>query len=262
MATRKTFVTRLAPLAFGVLLALGCVARRPTHHPHPSGGAPTVTVVSEGSAEGTSILPASGIESLTLQGDTQLAERKLIEVQGQPFTKGLSLRCLGGAANPWAVQVTARNATAIAAGDVLLASLWLRAAESHVESGEAQSEFVLELARDPWPKSVTYPLRAGSTWRQVMIPFTASMSYPAGAAQVILMLGYGQQVIEVADLRVVNFGHHKTLAELPKTRLGYDGDEPSAAWRAEAARRIETNRRSDVHLTVVDEAGRPVAGPR
>ena len=49
---------------------------------------------------------------------------------------------------------------------------------------------------------------------------------------------------------------YRTRARAPTT---YDGREPDAPWRKAAAQRIETIRKGDLTVTVVDAAGKPVA---
>jgi hypothetical protein len=41
---------------------------------------------------------------------------------------------------------------------------------------------VFELAKDPWTKSVSYPIRASRQWKQVFVPFVSAEDYAANEA--------------------------------------------------------------------------------
>jgi hypothetical protein len=133
---------------------------------------------------------------------------------------------------------------AVSAGDVLLATFYLRTESTRAESTEGQTEFVMELAREPWTKSVSHPVRAGRAFRKIHVRFQAAQSYASGEAQVIFRLGYEPQSIEIGGVRLENFGKKLALSALPTTKTTYPGMEPDAPWRAAAADRIDQVRKA------------------
>lgn len=238
-----------------LFLGLGCS----TSHPPPA-PAPAPTVVSSGSRDGTALLAEPTLDRLELQGDTRLARVSTVAVEGQPFDRALRAESVGGADEAWSVQVGARLGEPIQYRDVLLLTFYLRAPKPRGEAGEGQTEVVLELARDPWHKMVTQAATAGADWVRFDVPCEASGSYGAGETQVVFRLGYAPQTIEIGGLSIVNYGRHRTLAELPRTRLSYPGREAEAPWRAEAAARIEQLRKGDIQIEVKDARGEAVEG--
>jgi hypothetical protein len=54
-----------------------------------------------------------------------------------------------------------------------------------------------------------------------------------------------------------NFGTQLALADLPTTRITI-GIEPTAAWRTEAAERIEKLRKADLKVVVKDATGKAI----
>jgi endo-1,4-beta-xylanase len=205
-------------------------------------------------------LTGKGVEAFTLQGNTERALVSVVDVQGQPFPRALRAEVKAKSDNPWDVQLGLRVPQAVHAGDVILATLFVRAEATRQESGEAQTEFVMELARKPWSKSVSYPVRAGADWKKVYVRFKAERDYAAGDAQLLFRLGYEPQTIDIGGVTVENFGSQLALVDLPTTKLGYPGMEEDAPWRQQAAERIDKLRKRELAVKVVDKQHKPVAG--
>jgi GH35 family endo-1,4-beta-xylanase len=241
------------------LAALGACAPSAVapNRPGTAGGAVTEP---DAGASGVSVLGARGLEELALHGEGKRVELSLVHVAGQPFSKAFRATVREKSTNPWDVQLQARTAAKVDKGDVLLATFYFRTEWAPVESGEGQSEFVFELARDPWTKSTSFPVKAARHWKKIHVPFVAEASYGSGEAQVIFRLGYDVQTVEIGGLSVENFGTSVSLASLPTTKLEYPGMEPGAAWRAAAEARIETLRKAELRVTVKDKTGKPVPG--
>ncbi len=209
---------------------------------------------------GESVLPPGGVLALEVSNNVKLGKGTPKEAQHPEFKQSLELETLGVADNVWDVQAATRNGRAIAKDDVLLASFWVRATQSKRESGEAVSMLVFELARDPWEKSLEQPVRAGSEWRQIHMPFKAARDYAAGEAQLIFRMGYTPQAFEVGGLTLSNFKKAVRIEDLPVTKITYQGREAGASWRAWAADSIQKHRTGVLSLRVLDKKGRPVQG--
>ncbi len=210
----------------------------------PSGGVPLFT--------------GPVLDALSIGGNTKGTAEKTSFV-GEPNRKGLKLTTLVNAANPWDVQVDAIVPVAVKKGDVVYAEFWMRAVDTHVESGEASSEFGFERLGEPWTKSVGYSLSAGQQWRKFSIPFTIVEDLDAGKSHIYFRMGYHPQAFVIADLKLLTYaGTSVKLADLPQTKITYQGEEADAPWRKEAADRIEKLRKGDLIVTVVDPSRSPV----
>ena len=66
--------------------------------------------------------------------------------------------------------------------------------------------------------------------------------------------------MEIGGIELASYKSSKKVADLPYTKLGYDGSEPGAAWRKAAEARIEKIRKGDLTVVVKDQAGKPVRG--
>jgi GH35 family endo-1,4-beta-xylanase len=161
---------------------------------------------------------------------------------------------------PWDLAIQTKSTAAIDKGDVLLFTARIRAISTASETGDARIEVVFEQSAPPYDKSLI--ARAGfkpdDGWKTVYFPFEAQRRYAVGEAQVSLRPGFGKQVLEIADVRVINY--RKTIAKdaLPITRATYAGREGDARWRIEANERIEKIRKGDLRIRVVDAQGDPV----
>jgi mannan endo-1,4-beta-mannosidase len=219
--------------AFGLLgvalfVAAGCIAR---------GG--DAASPSEGSAASsgelptpTSVMTASGLRSFAVQGQAEKVKVSIVEVSGQAFAEALQATVLAPSDSEWAVQVQAPTAAAVKKGDALLATFYARVAEEQAAGG-GETQFVFELAREPWTKSVSYPVKLTPEWRKIQVPFISSDAYAAGQAQLIFRLGYEPQVIQVAGVQLENFGADVALVRLPNTKA-LDNELASRVVVAEA----------------------------
>ncbi|HTC21094.1 MAG TPA: endo-1,4-beta-xylanase [bacterium] len=207
---------------------------------------------------GQDLLAQPGIDQLKLDGSKGTLEK--VPVTGQSFAQAVKLTTLESTTNPWDVQVEAVVSQPVKAGDVVLAEFWMRAAQTSVESGEASSEFVFERLGDPWTKAVSYSLSAGPQWRKFSVPFTIAEDLDAGKSHICFRMGYRPQAFELADFKLTTYGTKVKIADLPQTKLTYEGGEPDAPWRKEAQDRIEKIRKGDLTVTVKDASGNPLAG--
>ena len=267
--------TKLAKLLFLLVAASGCIRRDPVSNPQIQPGRPVPVAVNKdknagvtqapttptgmfGKVAGADLLSGKGITSFELFGQKERVTLTKVPVEGMPFQEAYRAQILSTPTNNWDVQLFAKAPAAVEKGDVLLATLYFRTEWAPKESGEGESEFVFERNKDPYTKSVTYPLHASRDWKKVYIPFVAVENLAAGDAQMVLRLGYAKEVVEFGGMTVENFGKKLFLADLPTTKITYKGMEPNAAWRAEADVRIDKYRKAPLTVIVTDAAGKPL----
>lgn len=166
--------------------------------------------------KGTMLLGPKGTLSFELQGPTEKVNLGTVAVQGQPFQEALRAEGKEAGGSEWSVQMQARTVAAVKKGDLLHATFYLRSVKPQ-EAGIAETSFVFERSKEPYTKSITYPLRATPEWRKVAIRFTSEEDYAPGEAQMIFRLGYEPQTIEVGGVAVVNYEKKVAFAALPTT---------------------------------------------
>ncbi len=211
---------------------------------------------------GKSLFDKAGLEALQLDGDKSMGTMEKVPVTGQAFKDAVVLTTLKTGTNPWSVQVDAVCTSAVRTGDVILCQFSMRAADTHVESGEAKSEFDFERNGDPWTKAATYALSAGPQWKLYSIPFTAVEDLDAGKSHICIRMGYTPQAFELANLTLVDYGTSKKLSDMPQTKVSYEGADADASWRQAAQDRIEKLRKGDLTVTVEGKDGNPVTGAK
>ncbi len=113
---------------------------------------------------------------------------KVLKVEGQPFSEAIRADIPEITGTAWDIQLQTQSARPVKQGDVLLATIYMRAEHSSEETGEGQVEFFFELARVPWTKYIQYQMRASYRWKKITIPFVAGHSHAAGETQVTLRL--------------------------------------------------------------------------
>ncbi len=171
----------------------------------------------EAPAGGVSVLPADGVRAFKPFGATQKVELKTVGVTGQPFDTALEAVIKEAGQSAWEMQVTSPTATVIEKDDVLLATFFARV-EKEQESGGGETEFVFELAAEPYTKSVSYAVPLTPEWRKVQVRFRALDNYAPGQAQVIFRLGYAPETIQIGGVSVLNFKKEVLLSKLPTTQ--------------------------------------------
>lgn len=95
-------------------------------------------------------------------------------------------------------------------------------------------------------------------WETKFLPFPANADAKPGTTYASLMFGGKKQTIEVANMRLLNYGKSYDFSKLPRPYLHYPGREADAPWRKAAMERIEKHRTTDITIEVVDAKGQPV----
>lgn len=210
---------------------------------------------------GTSVLGPEPMVTLAWslpEGASQ--KTQLIPLVDDIFPEAIQVHIKTQPAQPWSIQLVARTTEPIEAGDVLHMSFYMRTIEA--TDGVGRLEFVFERASSPWEKWATFLAETpvGGEWQRFDVPFVVGGDYPSRTAQATMRVGYPSQIIQIADVHLINYGKEVTVDQLQRTALSYAGKEPDAAWRQAARERIEKIRKGDLEIRVVDSDGQPIAG--
>lgn len=184
---------------------------------------------------------------------------EVVAVEGPPFSKALRVRTGKPTGEWWAIQLLLPTAAPVDTGDVLLASFWLRGAETMDETGEAYVRVLFQSDRPPWNKSLVAQWGAGKKWRKVECPFVAVESSAEQGAVFTFAFTSGPQAIEIGGVNLINYGKTVTIEALPHSVLTYAGREADAPWRESARERIDKLRKSDLRVLIKTAAGEPVS---
>ena len=164
------------------------------------------------------LLGGAGIAAFKIMGDNaKAAEGKTITVTGQPFADAMRFTVKEASSHEWAVQLQTPTTAPVAMGDAILATFWFRT-ETPQEGSVGETEFVFELGRSPYSKSIQYPIQAGPDWTRVQVRFNADKAYAAGEANMIFRLGYEPQTIDLGGVKVESFGKQIAMGGLPTSQ--------------------------------------------
>lgn len=209
---------------------------------------------------GTQIVAPNSLDGWRVTAEQSIARGKIIDVADMPFAQAWSVETLSRPKVAWGAQLVLHPAGSIAKGDVCLLAFWMRSPKSEDESGHGRATAYVQLAEAPHTKVGMMEATAGPEWRRVFVPFRSSIAIKEGQLGVTFFLGYHPQVVEIGGVELINYGKALSLKELPGNSSKYKGREPDAAWRVEAAERIERIRKGDLTVRVVDAKGQPVSG--
>jgi len=184
--------------------------------------------------------------------------KSVVSVSGQAFTQAVRLQTVSRSAQYFDAGFTLRTVAPVVQNDVIAGQVWVRRLQP--TSGAAYVAFNFEKAAPNYDKSHQVTWIASSTeWVRFRFAFAALASYAAGDAQLALHLGFPPQTVELGGLQLSNYAKAFPLSAFPND-VTYEGREPDASWRAEAAARIQQHRQADLAITVRDQAGQPLVG--
>ena len=143
------------------------------------------------------------------------ASAQRVELADEPFAEALRIVLQDVPDNFWEIQTLLPNHSPIAEGDVLLVEFYLRAIHTEDQSGQVQLSVYFQDAGPPWDKSLFHLARAAEQWRHYVLPFRARRDYPRGKGLFCFGLGYARQTLDLAGVRLVNYGPDVEIEDLP-----------------------------------------------
>ncbi|MBC8010705.1 MAG: endo-1,4-beta-xylanase, partial [Burkholderiales bacterium] len=158
----------------------------------------------------------------------------------------------------WAIQLGGRTTAAVKKGDTGLLRFRGRVTRTLHETGQGQLRVVVQRVGGDFQRSATARFDLVPEWTEFFVPVRFANNYAAGEIGVYFGFGFSAQTVEIADVSLSHYGAAVAFADLPRTRVTYEGAAPDAAWRRDAFARIEQIRKGDLAVHVLDAAGRPV----
>lgn len=206
---------------------------------------------------GRNVLPAGWQAAAKFQGSKTLAKAEAADFG--PHGKGWRVEVLNDKAGPFQLQLTTPLAGEVKSGDKMLLTFEARCVPGSSENGKGRANAVVEIKEPPsYVKLGQDSFDATAEWTTVYIPFPANASSKAGITHASIMPGGLKQTLEIANMRLLDFGKDFDLAKLPRPYIHYPGREADAPWRKEALARIEKIRTTDIAVEVVDANGKPL----
>lgn len=228
---------------------------------------PSSTTNSSSSASQTvaSSIPDGGIA--TIKGDYSVnpsfwggdnngpvGSYTLVDVDHPHFTKAARITVTNPAGASWNGQLSFPITRAIAKDDVIIIHTWFRKISTTDESGACFASLFFETGAPDYTKYATVELSSTGEWQEYFIP--VKMPEAGTIGNLDLKIGFGggnkPQIFEIGFTEILNFEKKLTVNDLPVTQITYEGRDPNAAWRIEAAARIEQHRKGDFEIRFID----------
>jgi len=207
-------------------------------------------------AGGTEIIKDPLVNAFTFGGNDVVTMSK-IAVTDQLFTKAFRLSTTKTVLNSWNAQISFPPANGIVTNDVILVTFFARTTASVDETGLGLLTVCLE-KKITYDKVIYQVVSIGTEWKQYYVSFKSPVTLLLADLNCAFHIGFPSQTIEMGDIHFINYANTLTLADLPVSLITYVGQEPDAAWRAEAEDRISQIRKGNIQITVVDSTGAPV----
>lgn len=96
-------------------------------------------------------------------------------------------------------------------------------------------------------------------WESFTLPFTMAKSYAESEAILSIATAYFDEIIEIEGFQWKEYGT-TPLDRFEIQGRAYQGQEPDAEWRIEAAKRIDQYRKADLRVVITDRWNNPIPG--
>ena len=211
-------------------------------------------------AGGQRIISDKPIDNFTLyrgNNNGPVGDAKAVVVEHPNFNSAIEITIDKPSGEFFNGSVSFPITQALTQGDVALLHVSFNMVSSADETGTG---FVTAYVESPAPlytKYLFYQLSSSGGWVDYYLPMIITDSFNAN--EILLTFGFGggskQQVVQIANIGLVNYKNTLNIEDLPQTQPSYLGRDPDAAWRAEANARIETHRKGNFSLTIVNSQG-------
>lgn len=181
-----------------------------------------------------------------------------VRVSGKSFAEATRVTvAIATPAKPWSAYVTSPLAAgSVSKGDRLLVTYFARSTTP--VPGRATAK--VQISAPTFDAlGTTDHAGIGTEWQEIHQPLIASRDAPAGTGEVTILLGEMVQTVEIAAIRVLNYGPDFEFSKLPRPKVTYQGREPDAPWRVAALDRIGKLRMADYSAQINDAEGKPLA---
>lgn len=207
-------------------------------------------------------IPEGGIDLVTAQSNLTAGAGNggsavKVPVKDELFAEAMRITVpVATPGKPWSAQMTARFAAgSVKMGDKLLVSYMARC----VAGGKGLAVAKVQLTAPSYTMvGMTEAAKFGGVWERVNQAFIAQLDVPEGQGEVTIFFGEQVQTVEIANVRVLNYGADFDLTKLPRQKQTYEGRQPDAAWRAAALERIEKIRKADMSVQLLGADGKPL----
>jgi hypothetical protein len=160
-----------------------------------------------------------------------------VPVSGREFSEAVQVEIKKAPSVDSRVNMTINSPIQLHQDDIILVSFYAKTITAS-STGAGHLNFLLQHNGEPWTEYVSWPMDIGTEWKRYYIPFTVQTwrakraeyyvpppsdgddnTFGTGEVRFRLSLGYYPQIVQFADMRIVNYGTSVTGPQLPVTSL-------------------------------------------
>lgn len=160
-----------------------------------------------------------------------------VPVSGREFSEAVQVEIKKAPSVDSRVNMTINSPIQLHQDDIILVSFYAKTITAS-STGAGHLNFLLQHNGEPWTEYVSWPMDIGTEWKRYYIPFTVQTwrakraeyyvpppsdgdgnTFGTGEVRFRLSLGYYPQIVQFADMRIVNYGTSVTGPQLPITSL-------------------------------------------
>ncbi len=192
------------------------------------------------------------LERTTTYGNISVVD---ISQPSQTFSQSKGITVLSEGNNPWDAGYGIGIINTVSADDLVLVTFWAK------QNSSSSQVFVYAEDAIDYEKEFYFPISFTPDWTQYFVAFNANESYNVNRLNIGFHLATQSQNIEIAGMSAINYRDLYQITDLPSSfsPFDYEGRALDSPWRSLADTRIEQIRKSDLKITVVDNAGMPVS---
>jgi GH35 family endo-1,4-beta-xylanase len=225
--------------------------------PAPAPTAPSNPNIPDGGISIIGIAPESNFNLQRGDNNGPVGDAKTVQVEHPDFDTAIQIDVQQPNGQFWNGQINFAIDEPLESGDVVLLHLYFKMLSSSDETGTG---FVTAFVESPAPEYTKYLFRQLSSageWVEYYLPMVIGDDFDANQIQLKFGFGNGSksQSLQLGNITLLNYKNTLGVEDLPETRPSYLGRDADAAWRSEAAQRIEEHRKGDFTLVLKDENG-------
>ncbi len=130
---------------------------------------------------------------------TDNASSRVVDVAGLPFKRALQVTIAeADTARPWITGLYQTLDLSAKTGQRLKLQFWARSPQS------LKTAAMIQQSKDPWSKAISQEFTLSPGWKQYEVSDASKLGFASGEAEVMFSLAYGNGVIEIGQVRLIN----------------------------------------------------------
>jgi GH35 family endo-1,4-beta-xylanase len=186
-------------------------------------------------------------------------QKETVDIVNMPFNKAFKLTKTVKHTDATKIQFSAKTKSPLKRGDLLMLNFYARKVQQNDQPEQSQLITIFEQSSSPWAKSLNVGVTLSPAWKKYSFPIRIKSSTNRDSSyRLTFRLGFDEQIIELANINLVNLPNDLNVSNIARTKLSYVGEESDADWRQHAQQRIDDIRKASMAITVLDKNGNTV----